>query len=142
MNNSDKVIRLAAARLRVPWSDRVRWLQDPRRESPARDYYGLAGSDYPPVERDAVLNHFFKASQKLFPGDFLEGFLLGACEAPIPDQYRNRAPFESILVIYDGSNNSYELPLKFLVARDQAPRGNVTTPKGKKIGIRREKKAI
>jgi hypothetical protein len=131
MNKSEQVIRLAAARLNLPWSNNIRWLEDPRRRAPAKDDYGFPECHYPYIERDTVLNHRFGPSGKLFPGDSLECFLLGTCEERIPEQYCNRALLESTLAIFDGRNNSYALPLKFLVTRDQKPRQRVGAAKGK-----------
>jgi hypothetical protein len=112
-----RIIRVSAVRLDIPWCKQIRWLEDPLRKAPAKYYYSFPVPGTPRFERDAVLNHQLRSNSKLFPGQ-LDGFLLGIGEEPIPDQYRDREPFEARLSIFDGRNNQYSVDLKLLVSWD------------------------
>jgi hypothetical protein len=117
-NESDQMIRLAAARLEIPWCDQIHWLEDPHRDVPRKLFYSFPSPVLQRYERDAVLNHRFGPNGKLLSGFGLHGFLLGIGEEPIPDHYRDRELYEARLSIFDGRNNPYSLDLKFLVMRD------------------------
>jgi hypothetical protein len=119
-NESDQMIRISAARLDIFWCKQVRWLDDPLRKAPVKHYYSIPMPDFPRFERDAILNHRFGPNGKLFPGDQLDGFLLGIGVEPIPDQYINRALFEARLWIFDGRNHRYIVDLEFLTCRGLA----------------------
>ncbi|HEV2520744.1 MAG TPA: hypothetical protein VGT24_00065 [Candidatus Acidoferrales bacterium] len=117
-NDSCQMIRLSAARLDVPWCKQIHWLEDPFRSAPIKHYYSLPMPHCQTLDRDVVLNHRFGPKKWLFPKDWLDGFLLGIGEEPIPDKYYDRQLFEARLSIFDGRQNSYPLDVKFLVHRD------------------------
>ena len=128
-NEFHPMIRTSAARLDIVWCEQMRWLEDPLRKAPAKNYYSLPMPNYPRLERDLVLNHRFGPNRKLLRGDKMDGFLLGIGEEPIPDQYRDRQLFEARLTIFDGRNNEYPFDVKFLVHREPKRRQQLKVAK-------------
>jgi hypothetical protein len=117
-NESEQMISLRAARLKIPWCNQICWLEDPFRNAPRKFIYSFPKPDLQGFERDLVLNHQFGQNSKLFLGDQLDGFLLGIGDEPIPDQFRDCEIFEASLSIFDSRNNPHSLNVKFLVTRD------------------------
>jgi hypothetical protein len=124
-NDSDRNTRLQGARLDIPWPVlNFRWLENPLRKIP-REYtyshpsYGPGGFD-----PEDVLNHRFNGRYKLIPDDWLDGLLLGAGQAPIPDQYVDRQKVPMRLTIFDGQGRPYALDVFLRMSRDRQPRRN------------------
>ncbi len=122
-NVSDRILRPQEPRLEIPWSDlHFRWLENPFGKAP-REYtyslppYGPAGFD-----PEVVLNHSLRPGRKLYPGDYLEGLLLGVGQASIPVHYVDRQAVKLRLSIYDERGHRYTSDLILLVSRERKPR--------------------
>jgi hypothetical protein len=118
-NESNRVICISAVRVYIPWCKQIRWLKVPLSRACAKFYSSLPMSDFPSLEGETILNHSLKPNSKLYPEDWPDGFLLGIGEEPIPDQYRDRQPFETHVSIYDGQNNEYHQDLRFQISRER-----------------------
>ncbi len=117
-NDSDRTLRHAEARLKLPWWEpRIRWLSDPARQVPRQFTYEFPGSSLVGIERDAVLNHRL-GKTKIFPGDSLEGLLLGLGEETIPDEYQDRQCVVAQFSLFDARGNRSDLDVSFLVQQD------------------------
>src|SRR5438874_6252732 len=86
-NISDTVIRIDAIRLKMPWfDDDFRWLK----KLSSKDLRECAGYVLPACgqwgfDQSVVLNRLLVRDFKLFPGDVIEGLLLGEGASSIPD---------------------------------------------------------
>jgi hypothetical protein len=127
-NESDRIIRLDQARIKLPWTD-ITWLH-PLRKGVSEVYQvdpKLCG-----YERDAVLNHYFGARAKVLPGDSLEGLLLGRGDRAIPDDFSDRQRIQTILSIYDTRESCFEVPVNFCVSHPQRYRANSRSNAGRR----------
>ncbi|MGA8230264.1 MAG: hypothetical protein WB795_02190 [Candidatus Acidiferrales bacterium] len=113
-NNTDRIIRPVACRLKTPWGEtRLRWLEDPLRSVPREYSYSFPGVYG--FEREAVLNHVLNRKTRLYPGDMFEGFLLGVGEECISEEYHNRRNLVTQFSVYDERGNRSDLDMRFLL---------------------------
>ena len=116
-NAADRVIRPVACRLKTPWGEaRLRWLEDPLRRVPREYSYSFPAGGLYGFEREAVLNHFLNRKTRLYPGDMVEGFLLGVGEECISDEYHDRRRLVTQLSVYDERGNRRDLDVSFLLS--------------------------
>jgi hypothetical protein len=127
-NRTNRNVRLEAYRLEIPWgvSD-FRWLEKPR-GNVARGFayshaaYCSASNDPPlPIEPERVLNHRFARGFKVFPGETVEGLLIGAGDSEL-HHYPNEKEIEADLVLFDGRGHDYHLPAVLAVRRKKKPK--------------------
>jgi len=114
-NGSDRVVRLQACRLQIPWHEpRFRWMKNPLGKIP-REYcywhpaFGPAG-----FEPDEVLNHRFDRGLKLFPDDSIDGLLFGVGESPLPEEYIDRQRIRTRLTIFESRGNCHFLDVNLM----------------------------
>src|SRR5712692_4875446 len=118
-NDSPRIVWMHEHRVEIPWWEpRFRWLEEPLRKVPREYTYSF--SDPGPVgfERDVVLNHRLGRKGRLYPGDCLEGLLLGVGQEPIPSNYRHRQSLEMRVWVFDEKGNRFWGDITFLVARE------------------------
>ena len=118
-NDSPRILWFYECRLEIPWWEpRFRWLEEPLRKVPREYTYSF--SDPGPVgfERDVVLNHRLGRKGRLYPGDCLEGLLLGVGQEPIPSNYRHRQSLEMRVWVYDEKGGRFGADITFLVDRE------------------------
>jgi len=117
-NDSSQPISPHACRMEMPWDeDRFAWLEPSSRRTQVGKIYSWPGEWPRGCPTGEVLNHRLRAKARLFPGDRLEGFLLGVGDAPIPFDYRDRQRVATRLSMFDGRGNRYEANVKFRVSR-------------------------
>lgn len=117
-NESLRLIRLLAFRLEMPWPDPgFRWLELPWRKVPREYTYNVPGSSLVAFEPTEVLNHRLGAKGLLIPEENLDGLLLGVCERPIPENYRDRTRLPLRLSVFDTRENEYPGYIHVLVTR-------------------------
>jgi hypothetical protein len=117
-NVSKRIIRVQAYRLKIPWSEaNIRWLQFPLKEIP-RDYssayWAFGCSAFGP---EMLLKDRVGRKGTLYPGDCLDGRLLGAVEDSIPLEYDDRKRVTVELSIYDGQERCYDLQASLRIHR-------------------------
>lgn len=99
--------------LELPWTQ-VSWLK----ESSKKDYcYQMPDPLTYPYTRDEVLNHRVGRKGKMFPGNLVEGVLLGISEDPIPAEYVDGQKLRTRLWVFDTRSNSYECRVMLGVSR-------------------------
>ncbi|MGB9402105.1 MAG: hypothetical protein WCA98_01100 [Candidatus Acidiferrales bacterium] len=116
-NESNRIMSPHAYRLEMPWEEeQIGWIEPCSRRAPPGKIYTWQGKGpgYPASE---VLNHRLGAKGRLFPGDCLEGWLLGAGHAAIPGAYRDRERVRTRLTVFGGRGNRYAMDVKFTVHR-------------------------
>jgi hypothetical protein len=120
-NQSDRNVILKVCRLKIPSGVAdFRWLEKPRGSVPREftykhDAFGPVG-----LEPERVLNHRFTRGLKVFPGETVEGVLIGAGD-PELHHYPNRKEVEVELVLFDARGHDYHLPMVLKVFRRQKP---------------------
>jgi hypothetical protein len=113
-NDSDRIIRPVACRLKTPWDEaRLRWLEDPLRRVPREYSYSFPAADLYGFEREGVLNHLLNRKIRLYPGDMIEGFLLGVGEECISADYRDRRCLVTQFSVYDARGNRSDVHVSF-----------------------------
>ncbi|MGB8591992.1 MAG: hypothetical protein WA755_00280 [Candidatus Acidiferrales bacterium] len=116
-NESNRILSPCAYRLELPWDDeQFGWLEPSSLRKQAGKIYGWQGEG-PGYPANVVLNHCVGARSRLFPGDCLEGWLLGTGQATIPGAYRDRERVKAGLTVFDGRANRYAMDVKFAVHR-------------------------
>ena len=117
-NDSYRITSPHAFRLEIPWEEeRFAWLEPSSLRTPPRKVYRWPGRDSGGLPACEVLNHRLGAKGKLFPGDCLEGYLLGAGDAAIPRTYCDGQFAITKLSIFDGRGDQYEAELRLRVTR-------------------------
>jgi hypothetical protein len=122
-NDSNCDISLHDLRLKIPWSEpQFHWLEDPLHKVPREFVYSFPEGGPMGFDRDVVLNHRIDQQGKLYPGDCLEGLLLGVGQERAPVEYRDRQRVQTRLSVFDERGNRYDLHLNLLMSRGQQPR--------------------
>jgi hypothetical protein len=123
-NVSDRIIRPKAARLQLPWPDAdFHWLKKPSsKEVRERGGYVLAACGTHEFHPSVVLNHRFGRDLELYPGDSIEGFLLGVGTASVPDTYPNYMRVPARLTVFTGKCDSYGAWVELALMREEQPR--------------------
>lgn len=112
-NPSHTVITIDQYWLELPWTQ-LSWL-----EEPPKKHYGYQMPDplrYP-YARELVLNHRVRRKGKIYPGDLVEGVLLGTSNEPIPAEYADRQQLRTRLWVFDTRGNSYTCRVLIAVSR-------------------------
>jgi hypothetical protein len=131
-NDSEEINWIRECRLEVLWEEpHFRWLDDPAREPSGTHCYSFPPPGPVGFEPEVVLNHRIGRRGQLYPGEQLEGLLLGVGYAPIPDQYRHRQLLRTQLVIVDRRGNHSALRIKLQVNREGHTRGKLSASAGK-----------
>ena len=119
-NISDKIIRLDAIRLKMPWFDGdFRWLKKlSSRGLRQRGGYVLSACGPCGFDESVVLNHLLVRDFKLYPGHVIEGFLLGEGTASVPEEFSDRTKVPMELVVYSGCGKSYSGWMEVVVSRE------------------------
>jgi hypothetical protein len=118
-NGSGQILRPQGPRLELAWPEsHFRWLENPFGKVPREYTYSFPPPGPAGFDRDAVLNHRLRPGSKLYPGDWLEGLLLGVGQASVPDQYLNRQGLRMRLSILDGRGNRYPSDVILRVSRE------------------------
>ncbi len=118
-NDSDQILRVQELRLEMAWPEsHFRWLENPLAKVPREYFYSFPPPGPAGFDRDVVLNHRLRPGCKLYPGDSLEGLLLGVGQASVPDQYLNRQGLHMRLSILDGRGNRYSSDVILAVSRE------------------------
>lgn len=119
-NVSDRIIRPQGARLKIRWPQpHFRWLENPLAKVPREFTYSHPSFGPAGFDPELVVNHRLNGRCKLYPGDYLEGLLLGVGQAPMPDHYVDRQAVRIRLSVYDERGNRYTSDLILLVRREQ-----------------------
>jgi len=119
-NISDRIIRIDAIHLRMPWPDAdLHWLKKPSAKE-MREWGGYVLSASGPCGFDSasVLNHRFGRDFKLYPKDVVEGFLFGEGTSPVPDEYSDRMPVPMQLVVFAGKGERFEVWANLMLSRE------------------------
>ena len=119
-NVSPETIRIDSIRLKMPWFDGdFRWLKKLSSKSlRERGGYVLPACGPCGFEESVVLNHLLVRDFKLYPGDVIEGFLLGEGAASVPEEFRDRTKVPMQLVVYSGRGKSYSERMELVVSRE------------------------
>ncbi len=117
-NGSDRIVWPCAYRLTPLANEReFRWLEiaSPRVEGePPYQFPGETSGGFGDAE---VLNHRLGRKYRLYPGDSLDGFLLGAGQQPLLPEYRNGQLLDVTLSIFDQRDIRYEANMQLMVDR-------------------------
>jgi hypothetical protein len=113
--------------LELPWEHtHVQWLEDPKViDGPSR-CYRFFGNQTLEFERNLVLNHRLKRTQRFSAGESAEGFLLGLGSEPIPEESPHGKMIPAFLVIYDQFARMCRVPVELWAdrtARNTRPAG-------------------
>jgi len=120
-NQSNRNVRLEACRLKIPSGVAdFRWLEKPRGNVPREFIYRHDAHGRVGFEPELVLNHRFASGFKVFPGETVEGMLIGAGD-PELHHYPNRKEVEVELVLFDARGHDYHLPMALKVFQRQKP---------------------
>ena len=88
--------------LKLPWEHtHVQWLEDPKVIDGRSRCYRFFGNETLEFERNLVLNHRLKRTQRFSAGESAEGLLLGLGSEPIPEEYPHGKMIPAFVVIYD-----------------------------------------
>jgi hypothetical protein len=88
--------------LKLPWDHtHVQWLEDPKVIDGRSRCYRFFGNETLEFERNLVLNHRLKRTQRFSAGESAEGFLLGLGSEPISEEYPHGKMIPGFVVIYD-----------------------------------------
>jgi hypothetical protein len=104
--------------LEVPWKQTYfHWLEDPVViDGPSR-CYRFVGNQTLEFERNLVLNHRLKWTQRFSAGESAEGFLLGLGSEPIPEEHPHGKMIPAFVVIYDQFERRCQVPVKLWADR-------------------------
>jgi hypothetical protein len=104
--------------LELPWEPtHVQWLEDPKViDGPSR-CYRFFGSQTLEFERNLVLNHRLKVTQRFSAGESAEGFLLGLGSEPIPEEHPHGKMIPAFVVIYDQFARMCRVPVRLWADR-------------------------
>jgi hypothetical protein len=89
----------------------------PREHSYSFPAAGLCG-----FEREGVLNHLLNRKPRLYPGEMIEGSLLGIGEECISDEYHDRQCLVTQFSVYDERGNRDDLRASFMLGLFGPPR--------------------
>jgi hypothetical protein len=117
-NESDRIVWPCAYRLK-PLSNEChfRWLESSSHGAEPKFVYKLPGETAGGFGPDEVLNHRFGPRYRLYPGDSLEGLLLGFGEKSISTEYRDQQLACTSLTIFDQRGIRCETKVNLLVNR-------------------------
>ncbi len=117
-SDSPRTLWLHEFRLEIPWWEpRFRWLEYPLGKAPREYTYSFPDPGPVGFEPDDVLNHRLGRKGRLYPGDWIEGLLLGVGQEPMPSHYQDRQALDMRLWVFDEQGNRFGAPIKFLVDR-------------------------
>jgi len=104
--------------LELPWEHtHVQWLEDPKViDGPSR-CYRFFGNQTLEFERNLVLNHRLKRTQRFSAGESAEGLLLGLGSEPIPEKYAQGNMILAFVIIYDQIARRYQVPVQLWADR-------------------------
>lgn len=123
-NVSNRTIRLSAIRLIMPWFDsEFSWLK--KQSSKVLNPWGgyqLRGFGTYGLDPTTVLNHRLTHNFTFYPGDAVEGFLLGEGLASVPAEFSDRILVPMQILCWEGSHESYGAWLRVGVSRAKPPR--------------------
>jgi hypothetical protein len=123
-NESERAIRGMIAPLQLPWCEaNFHWLKLSRGQAYREHTYDFPDPGPSGFEYETVLNHRLGVRSYLFPGDPLEGYLLGVGSAPIPAEFRNQPFLQARLSIFEGRDKSCSLEIQLQMDRSR-PRGS------------------
>jgi hypothetical protein len=119
-NISNRIIRIDAIRLRMPWyQGDFHLLKKPSsKEVRERGDYVLSACGSCGFDSSVVLNHRFRRGSKLYPEDVVEGFLLGEGTSSVPQEYSDRVPVPIQLVVFTGEGKSYGSWMNLSLSRE------------------------
>lgn len=137
-NNSERIISPHAYRLKLPWEEeRFGWLEPCRRGRPTRNIYVWPDEGPHGFAAGEVLNNRLGPKGRLFPGDRLEGFLLGVGDGAIPENYRNGERARATLTVFDARGNRSETIVKLVMEKSRfrgaAPQSGKPSPPGRSV---------
>jgi hypothetical protein len=130
-NTSDRILRLEAVRLEMPWSAAdFHWLRRPS-STEVRDWggYVLAASGPCGFDPSVVLNHHFGRDSKFYPGDRIEGLLMGEGTALVPANYPDRTLVPMRLIVFTSRGERFGSWVSLSVRRKEL--GSVQGAAGK-----------
>src|SRR5579862_8888622 len=88
--------------LKLPWDHtHVQWLEDPKVIDGRSRCYRFFGNETLEFERNLVLNHRLKRTQRFSAGESVEGLLLSLGSEPIPEEHPHGKMIPAFVVIYD-----------------------------------------
>jgi hypothetical protein len=112
-NPSHTVITIDQFWLELPWTQ-PSWLKEP----PKKDYgYQMPDPLRHPYAREQVLNHRVGRRGKIYPGDLVEGVLLGISKESISAEYADQQKLCTRLWVFDTRGKSYTCRLLLAVSR-------------------------
>lgn len=105
--------------LERPWEHtHVQWLEDPKViDGPSRCYRFFANQTLE-FERNFVLNHRLKRTQRFSVGESAEGYLLGVGSEPIPEEFPHGKMIPAFVVIYDQFARQCRVPVQLWADRN------------------------
>lgn len=126
--------------LELPWEHtHVQWLEDPKViDGPSR-CYRFFGDTTLEFERNLVLNHRLKLTQRFSVGESAVGFLLGLGSEPISEEYPHGKMIPAFVVIYDQFARMYGVTIELWADRSTKsirPARSDTRLKGKLLDKR------
>jgi hypothetical protein len=126
-NDSDRILSPHAHRLEtLTEGQNFAWLKASARREPKGEVYVWPGHGTHGIPAGEVLNHRLGSKGKLFPGDCLEGFLLGVGDSTIPENYRNGQRISRKWTVFDGRGIRYHKIIKLTINQDATVRRYAT----------------
>jgi hypothetical protein len=104
--------------LELPWKHtHVQWLEDPKVIDGHSRCYRFFGDQTLEFERNLVLNHHLKRTQRFSAGESAEGYLLGLGSEPIPEEHPHGKMILAFVIIYDQFLRMCRVPVKLWADR-------------------------
>ena len=104
--------------LKLPWKHtQVQWLEDPKVIDGQSRCYRFCGNQNLEFERNLVLNHRLKRTQRFSAGESAEGLLLGFGSEPIPEEHPHGKMIPAFVIIYDQFERMCQVPVELWADR-------------------------
>jgi hypothetical protein len=113
-------IAVSYIELELPWEHtHVQWLEDPKVIDGSSRCYRFFGDQNQTLEfqRNLVLNHRLKRTQRFSAGESAEGLLLGLGSEPIPEEHAHGKMIPAFVVIYDQFARMCRVPVELWADR-------------------------
>ncbi len=122
-DDADRTISIDHFRLEIPWDEPTfRWLPKPFGRRPSARTYRFPRGGPEDLVPEVVLNHRIGRLGRFYPGDWIDGYLLGIGEAPIPESYIDRQGVEMTLSICESRGSVIPLDITLCCRRIRASR--------------------
>jgi hypothetical protein len=117
----------------LPWTDEVRWLEDPGETAEASNMYRF-GKNLPEFDRSLVVNHFADVRRLHARGTSIVGYLLGSTTSSIPNQFTHGVIIPAFLTIFDQFGRHYRSPISLWSDRSKS-RSRPSQPRARRKAL-------